>query len=145
MVPIHIRNGDMTLRKGGNSTQRKEAEYPRALCEQYAIILERIVFETNERQQCDVDQGKVRPNQQVKGRGVPQIVPEFAAVRTLLASETPPLTDKKLLTRAWLGVPAGAKLLRTEAKRGEVKMFCFWNFSQHAAVCQRVQAVVASF
>ena len=93
----------------GEFNTAKEAEYPRALCEQYAIILERIVFETNERQHCDVDQGKVRPNQQVKGRGVPQIIPEFAAVRTLLASETPPLTDKKLLTRAWLGVPAGAK------------------------------------
>ena len=112
----------------GEFNTAKEAEYPRALCEQYAIILERIVFETNERQHCDVDQGKVRPNQQVKGRGVPQIIPEFAAVRTLLASETPPLTDKKLLTRAWLGVPAGAKLLRTEAKRGEVKMFVFGIF-----------------
>jgi len=62
-------------------------------------------FGANERQQADVNMAKFRPNHQVKGRGVPQIISEFAAVRSLLSSASPPLTDKKLLARPWLGVP----------------------------------------
>ena len=112
----------------GEFNTAKEAEYPRALCEQYAVILERMVFGTNERRQTDAALDKFRPNQQVKGRGVPQIISEFAAVRSLVSSASPPLTDKKLLARPWLGVPTGAKLLRTEAKGGEMHLFVFGFF-----------------
>ena len=49
------------------------------------------------------------------------------------------------LARPWLGVPTGAKLLRTEAKGGEMHLFVFVFFSEHAAICQRGKAAMASF
>jgi hypothetical protein len=83
-----------------------------------------------------------RCNIQVKGRGVSQIISEFAAVRSLLSSASPPLTDKKLLARLWLRVPAGAKLLRTEAKRGEMHLYMSLVFF---AACSHLSAWLSSY
>ena len=106
----------------------KEAEYPRALCEQYANILERMVFGSLDKRPLNVNLDKIKPQQQTKGRGVPQIISEFAAVRSILARTAPPLTDKRTLTSSWMGVPSGAKLLRSEAKQGGQQMYVFGIF-----------------
>ena len=112
----------------GEFNTAKEAEYPRALCEQYANILERMVFGTLDRQRGVNPLEKARPNQQAKGRGVPQIISEYAAVRSLLSPHAPKLDSKKLLVESWMGVPAGAKLLRSEAKGGESSLYVFGIF-----------------
>eukprot|EP00435_Cladocopium_sp_Y103_P053352 s792_g17.t1 len=79
----------------------KEAEYPRALCEQYANILERMVYGTISAQRISGDfKSKLHPQQQSKGRTVPQIVSEFAAVRTLVSTSILNLNDKKVLLQA---------------------------------------------
>ncbi|CAL1143235.1 unnamed protein product [Cladocopium goreaui] len=102
----------------GEFNTAKEAEYPKALCEQYANVLERLAFGSNF-QRATIDRPeKVRPQQQAKGRALPQIIPEFAAVRTVTSNEMPPINDKKVLSSSWHSIPAGSKLLRTEAKRG---------------------------
>ena len=102
----------------GEFNTAKEAEYPKALCEQYANVLERLAFGSNF-QRATIDRPeKVRPQQRAKGRALPQIIPEFAAVRTVTSNEMPPINDKKVLSSSWHSIPAGSKLLRTEAKRG---------------------------
>eukprot|EP00435_Cladocopium_sp_Y103_P040896 s948_g11.t1 len=107
----------------------KEAEYPRSLCEQYANILERMVCGTISAQRISADvKSNLHPQQQFKGRTVPQIVSEFAAVRTLVSNSTPMVDGKKLLLQAWQGLPVGAKLLKTEAKRGDAKLYVFGIF-----------------
>ena len=107
----------------GEFNTAKEAEYPKALCEQYANVLERLVFGSNF-QRATIDRPeKVRPQQQAKGRALPQIIPEFAALRTVTSKEMPPVNDKKVLSSSWHSIPAGSKLLRTEAKRGGINLF----------------------
>ena len=112
----------------GEFNTAKEAEYPKALCEQYANVLERLTLGFNE-QRATVDKPeKVKPQQQAKGRSLPQIIPEFAAVRTVTSKELPPVNDKKVLTAIWQSIPAGSKLLRTEAKRGDFILYVFGLF-----------------
>ena len=112
----------------GEFNTAKEAEYPRALCEQYANILEHMVFGSLDGRHANVVVDKVKPNQQAKGRGVPQIISEFAAVRSILSKSPPPLSNKKTLTASWMGVPPGAKLLRTEATREDLQLYVFGIF-----------------
>ena len=100
----------------GEFNTAKEAEYPRALCVQYANILERYTFGSVGLHTPAMGDDKAKPNQQPRGRSVPQIISEFASVRTLTSTSAPPINSKRLLTELWMGVPAGAKLLRSEAK-----------------------------
>ena len=107
----------------------KEAEYPKQLCETYANILETMVFGRVglllEKRPASVE---ARPQQQPKGRAMPQIISEFAAVRTVVSKLQPPLDSKKQLSVSWQALPKGAKLLRTEAKRGDVTLYVFGIF-----------------
>ena len=61
-----------------------------------------------------------RPFTQPRGRKIQQLVREFAAVHSVVLECVPKVDQKRLLTAPVKHVPAGAKLLRTEAKRGGV-------------------------
>ena len=117
----------------GEFNTAKEAEYPRALCVQYANILERYTFGSIGMHTAETGADKAKPNQQPRGRAVPQIISEFASVRSLTSTTAPPINSKRLLTELWMGVPAGAKLLRSEAKGGSLCL-CFWPLQEHGTV-----------
>ena len=130
MARIHIQVGAMMLRRG--SSTQPEAEYPRALCEQYANVLERMVYGSLDTPRFHGASEKLRPQQQAKGRTMPQIIPEFGTIRCILSSNAPHVDDKRLLKGQWMGVPSGSKLLRTEAKGGEQSLCVFGVFRSMA-------------
>ena len=55
---------------------------------------------------------------QPRGRKVQQLVPEFRKVFSVVLGQIPSVDGKKRLQVALGDIPAGAKLLRTEAKQG---------------------------
>ena len=86
------------------------------------------------------------PQAQPKGRKLPQLLSEFLDVVTCLLPEVPAVDSKRNLIHAVGAVPAGARLLRTEADKGNTgKFLCFWNFQNHEAVCGLCEVFVASF
>ena len=110
----------------GEFNTAKEAEYPKALCEQYANVLERLALGFN-LQRATVDKPeKVRPQQQAKGRSLPQIIPEFAAVRTVTSKELPPVNDKKVLASIWQQGPNFCEL----KQKGVILICMFSVFSE---------------
>eukprot|EP00435_Cladocopium_sp_Y103_P071504 s1184_g37.t1 len=75
-------------------------------------------------------------------RKVPQLVSEFAAIHSVMLPQVPPVNNKRLITSPVLHIPAGAKLLRTEAKRGkDGQVMCVFGIFRscqqfvHAAQC----------
>ena len=118
--------------EAGEFNTAKEAEYPRALCEQYANVLERMVYGSLDTPRFHGASEKLRPQQQAKGRTMPQIIPEFGTIRCILSSNAPHVDDKRLLKGQWMGVPSGSKLLRTEAKGGEQSLYVFGVFRSMA-------------
>ena len=100
-----------------------------------------MVFGTLERQRVANPLDKARPNQQAKGRGVPQIISEYAAVRSLLSTQTPTLDSKKLLVESWRGVPwkeASEKhWLEGPLSVREVELFDRWLPVRRFSVFQR--------
>jgi hypothetical protein len=59
-----------------------------------------------------------RPFMQPRGRKIPQLVNEYAAVHTVMLDAVPPVGPKRIIQSPIQHIPAGAKLLRSEAKRG---------------------------
>jgi hypothetical protein len=55
---------------------------------------------------------------QPRGRKIPQLVNEYAAVHTVMLDAVPPVGPKRIIQSPIQNIPAGAKLLRSEAKRG---------------------------
>ena len=92
----------------------KEAEYPVKMCEQYAEILHKL------RPNCVPPQNSKRrlPFIQAGGRSNPQVVSEFLTVLTLNLQSVPPVNDKRQLVNGLHNVPAGSRLLRSEANKG---------------------------
>ena len=111
------------LDDAGNFNTAHEAQYPRGLCEEYCKILvdireHRFQDEPGSSQQAN-EEPHFRAHVQPRGRKIKQLVPEFLKVVTLLLPTIPPINGKKLTTTDVHGLPAGAKLLRTEAKQGK--------------------------
>ena len=98
----------------------KEAEYPDGMCRTYADIVQQIVTQRglhvhdfNEKSTA------VAPQLQKRGRRVPQVVPEFLWTKTVLVRHIPTVDNKKCLIQPHGDIPAGCKLLRTEANKGK--------------------------
>ena len=85
----------------------KEAEYPLAMCRQYANILK--LFLDDKLLQSKLP--RMLPQAQPKGRKLPQLISEFLDVVTCLLPAVPPTDSKKNLTHAVGQVPTGARLL----------------------------------
>ena len=58
------------------------------------------------------------PFTQTGGRSNPQVISEFLTVVTLKLHSVPPINDKRQLMNGLYNVPAGSRLLRTEANKG---------------------------
>ena len=105
----------------------KEAQYPQGLCNAYCDLLMQLLArepegdataDTKTADSPDAQCGLYRPFYQPRGRKVPQLINEYVAVHTLMLPEVPPVNNKRLLQTPLLHIPAGAKLLRSEANRG---------------------------
>ena len=99
----------------GDFVTASESEYPKGLCEQYALVLQQISQQVKRQQP---DPAKLHPQKQRPGRSCPPLIPEYIKVVTLKLKHMPSLSPKKTLTNSLHDVPAGSKLLRSEAKRG---------------------------
>ena len=107
----------------------KEAEYPRPLCEAYADILEIIVTASRGQHPRSLsdDKSKARAMSQPRGRKFPQLISEYKRCISVKSDSEPSLDGKKCLNSTFCSVPAGSKLLRTEA-RGDSKLYVFGVF-----------------
>ena len=105
----------------------KEAEYPTLMCQQYALVLQSFLDSKLVREPA----ARMLPQSQPKGRKVPQLLPEFLEVTACLVDKVPVVDHKKNLIHAHGPVPAGSRLLRTEANKGNpAKIFmCFWKYT----------------
>ena len=143
------------LDQSGNFATASEAAYPIDLCVIYCDALVQILqqqesslrrhdllstqdvlepaqplLQTEQQVQNNVsaDMEHARPFYQPRGRKLPQLVPEFKDVITITLQKVPPLSNKKLTLTRLESVPAGAKLLRTEAKAGNMTLCVFGVF-----------------
>ena len=111
---------------GYDSTNRcfntaKEAEYPALMCQRYAQVLENFL----DKSLLSNATSRMLPQTQPKGRKNPQVIPEFLEVVTLLLDKEPPVNNKNNLTQPCGDIPAGSRLLRTEANKGKSgKVLC---------------------
>ena len=98
----------------------KEAEYPDGMCKTYAAIVQNIAHQRG----LTVDDfaaksQAVAPQTQKRGRRVPQIISEYLLTKSVLLGSEPSPDGKKCLTQDLGDIPAGSKLLRTEANKGK--------------------------
>ncbi len=106
----------------------KEAEYPRPLCEAYADVLEMVTAARGQHPRAlSDDKSKVRAMAQPRGRKFPQLISEYKRCVSVKSASEPSLDGKKCLNSTFCNVPAGSKLLRTEA-RGDSKLYVFGVF-----------------
>jgi hypothetical protein len=113
-----------------------EAEYPKCLCEEYAMVLTDLAkgkgLNINPYPKAS---DKLHPQKQQSGRSVPPLVPEYAKVVSMLLSSEPQLDSKNKLMQQLPNIPEGSKLLRTEAKGGQgdkqYVMYVFGIFHGH--------------
>ena len=99
----------------------KEAEYPKALCQAYVDVLLNLA---GRKEIMFIDASATttaaKPQKQPRGRKTPQLISEYGRVETLKLPEVPPLDSKRCLMSPIGPLPKGAKLLRTEAKEGNI-------------------------
>ena len=99
----------------------KEAEYPTMMCQKYAQILEAFV----DKAMLHSASVRMLPQTQPKGRKTPQLISDFWDVVTTLMEGEPVVDNKKNLVHAHGSIPAGSRLLRTEADKGKSgKILC---------------------
>ena len=104
----------------GTFNTAKEAEYPDGMCQAFAEIVQSIAQQRNIVVHNFMEKSSATaPQVQKRGRRVPQLVPEFLLTKTVLVRNIPSLDSKKCLLRAYGDIPAGSKLLRTEANKGK--------------------------
>ena len=121
----------MNMRHGASmssetSTLHMKHSTPRKLCQEYCKILDSLrdtshASDTVAIEQPDTDTSAPsahRAFMQPRGRKVQQLVPEFRKVFSVVLGQIPSVDGKKRLQVALGDIPAGAKLLRTEAKQG---------------------------
>ena len=108
------------IAEDGSFSTALEAEYPRAMCLKYAEIFHELCQQRkiHPGQQTAMEVQKLSPYQQPKGRKLPQLVPEYSFTKTIQVKHLPPVDHKGCLTKPLQDIPAGSKLLRTEAKKG---------------------------
>ena len=103
----------------GTFNTAKEAEYPEGMCTVYAGIVQHIIqcrgFNTGDFM---AKSNATAPQAQKRGRRVPQLISEFLWTKSILVNSMPSLDSKKCLRHALGEIPAGCKLLRTEANKG---------------------------
>lgn len=101
-----------------------EAQYPEQLCEAYVAVMLTLPtsHSLSSTPKPPPSMSEFRPFQQARGRRSRPIIDEFLHVRTVLLSHKPAVTRKDTLVNPVGPIPAGSKLLRTEAKGG--KMLC---------------------
>lgn len=112
--------------ESGNFNTAHEAQYPKRLCHEYCKILDSLrdashASDTVATEPHDTDMSAPsahRAFMQPRGRKVQQLVPEFQKVFSVVLGRIPNVDGKKRLQVALGDIPAGAKLLRTEAKQG---------------------------
>ena len=99
-----------------------EAEYPKALCVRYAETFHALCQTRGivPQLQAIAEVQKLAPHQQSRGRKLPQLIPEFSFTKTIQVDKLPQVDHKGCLTHHMHGIPAGGKMLRTEAKRGSI-------------------------
>ena len=89
------------------------------MCTVYADIVQHIIqgrgFNTNDFM---AKSNATAPQAQKRGRRVPQLISEFLWTKSILVNSIPSLDCKKCLRHALGDIPAGCKLLRTEANKG---------------------------
>ena len=113
-----------------------EAEYPRPLCDEYARVLLDIASIHNiPVNNFPKAEDKLHPQKQAAGRAVPPLIPEYERVTTVLLSSEPAMDGKQRLLQDLPNIPAGSKLLRSEAKGGsgakQFTMYVFGIFHGH--------------
>ncbi|CAL1169263.1 unnamed protein product [Cladocopium goreaui] len=81
------------IAEDGAFSTSHEAEYPKALCVKYAEIFHELCRTRGivPAQQASDEVQKLAPNQQPKGRKLPQLIPEFAFTKTMQADKLPQL------------------------------------------------------
>ena len=98
----------------------EEAAYPRALCAKIVDIVQQHLQLFPAATQASVlnvphnAASAVSSAQQPRGRKMPPLLSEYAAVSQLQTRTPPPLDSKSCLRHAWHGVPQFAKLLQCE-------------------------------
>ena len=98
----------------------KEAEYPDGMCRTFADIVQSIVTQKGLIVDDFMSKSPARaPQAQKRGRRIPQIVSEFLWTKTMLLASVPAIDHKKCLLHDCGDIPAGSKLLRTEADKGK--------------------------
>eukprot|EP00435_Cladocopium_sp_Y103_P056490 s946_g19.t1 len=117
----------------------KEAEYPHAMCKQYAQILAQMMDVTL----IPTAQPRMSPQLQPRGRKVPQIIPEFLEVASRLLPEIPALDNKHTLLQPCGPIPAGSKLLRSEADKGSLRTLSMRAVQERSTVVMLVQEIEA--
>ena len=86
------------------------------MCQKYSQVLESLLDKSL------LNSASIRmlPQAQPKGRKILQFIPEFLDVVTILMDKEPVVDHKKNLMRAHGTIlPAGSRLLRTEANKGQ--------------------------
>ena len=104
----------------GTFNTAKEAEYPDGMCRTFADIIQSIV----QQRQLNVHDFAAKstaaaPQTQKRGRRIPQVVPEYLWTKSVLLPTLPAVDSKKCLVHDCGDIPAGCKLLRTEANKGK--------------------------
>ena len=95
-----------------------EAAYPRELAKQVVHIVSHALQIFPDSSQATTANtpvnaaGTVSTAKQPRGQRMAPILSEFAAVPTISALDKPPLDYKQRLSKAWKGIPKGAKLLK---------------------------------
>ena len=110
----------------GQFSTALEAEYPKPLCEEYAEVLVAIAAANNVTVNPFPKAGdKHHPQKQQAGRSTPPLIPEYERVVTVLLQQAPLLDAKHRLATELTNIPAGSRLLRTEAKGGYGSLYVF--------------------
>ena len=125
----------------GTFNTAKEAEYPDEMCQVYAEIVSKIA----QNRGVVVDDFTAKssatgPQTQKRGRRVPQVIPEFLWTRTMLLEAIPRVDHKRCLLHACGDIPAGCKLLRTEANKGKLGNLFLCVFGCFRSMQQFVEA-----
>lgn len=131
----------------------KEAQYPQGFCDEYYKVLEQIFphapTDADAQHNTEPTNQLYRPFAQPRGRKIPQLINEFAAVHTVVLEVVPPVNNKRSIMAPIKHIPVGAKLLRTEAKKGhrweEQSVVCLWYFSLMSTVCASEQVLEPPF
>ncbi len=103
---------------------------------QYVRALEQLLENKGHKINPHRSDAKIKPVQQRGGRSLPQVISEFAKVKTVTLT-TVPSTDHKTCIQSSIGdIPKGSKIFRTEAPKGG-KFICVFGIFRE--MCEFVE------